>query len=105
MKSHNSVYLYLHWCPNHHGLLKEVVIESRWMVIQIQHGYKDFGQVVLSLCILRLHIEVILGPHLSIQARPGLCVYNARCRLDQKPENNDTSSFKSCFTIFMPSRV
>lgn len=87
-----AAYLYFHWSANHHGLLKEVIIESRRVVIQVQHSHKDFSQVVFPLCVLCLHIEVILGPHLSIQACPRLCVDDPRVRFDQEPVYSDESS-------------
>lgn len=62
------------------------------MVIQVQHSHKDFSQVVFPLCVLCLHIEVILGPDLSIQACPRLCVDDPRVRFDQEPVYSDESS-------------
>lgn len=83
--THTGTYLYLHWCSNDHGLLQEVIIELRWVVIQVQHSDKDLSQAVLSLGVFCLHIEVILGPDLCIQVCPRLSVDDPRCRLDQEP--------------------
>lgn len=78
-------HLYFHWRSDHHSRLQEVVIEGRRMVVQVQHRHEHLSQAVLSLCILCLHIKVVLGSHLSIQARPRLGVDDPRCGLDQKP--------------------
>ena len=59
------------------------------MVIQVEHRHKDFSQAVLPLRVLCFHIEVVLGSHLCVQARPRLGVDDSRCRLDQEPVNDD----------------
>lgn len=78
-------HLYFHRCSDHHSRLQEVVIEGRRMVVQVQHRHKHLSQAVLALCVLCLHIKVILGSHLCVQARPWLGVDDPRCGLDQKP--------------------
>lgn len=84
-----ACYLYFHRCSNNHGLLQEVVIERRWMVIQVQYSHKDLSQVVLPLSVFCFHIEVIFGLHLCIQACPRLCVDDPGYRLDEEPVDGD----------------
>lgn len=81
------MYLYFHRCSNHHGLLEEVVVERRWVVIEVQDRHKNLSQAVLPLCVFCLHVKVILGPHLCIKTRPWLGVDDPWCRLDQKSVN------------------
>lgn len=95
----NSGYLYFHWCSDHHSLLKEIVIKSRWVVIEVQDCDKDLRQAVLPLCILCFHIKVVLGPHLCIQDGPRLRVDDPRCRLDQESVNVD--GIRTCKLMYM----
>lgn len=78
-------HLYFHRRSDHHSRLQEVVIESRRMVVEVQHRHEHLSQAVLPLCILCLHIKVILGSHLCVQAGPRLGVDDPRRGLDQKP--------------------
>lgn len=54
------------------------------MVIDIQQRNEDLGQAVPALHVLRLHIEVVSGSGLSIQAGPGLGVDDPRGWVDQE---------------------
>lgn len=70
-------YLHSDRHANNHGLFHEFLVEFWRMVVHVEDGDKDFGQAVLSLRVLSLHVEVVLEPHLCIQGGPGLRVNEA----------------------------
>lgn len=70
----SEAHLNFHRGPQHHRLLLEVLSKLGVVVVDIQQSDEHLGQAGPALHVLCLHIEVVPGGGLSIQAGPGLGV-------------------------------
>ena len=85
------MYLHSDWYTNNHGLLQELFIKSRRVVVHVEDGDKHLRQAVLPLRVFGLDVEVVFGPDLCVQAGPGLRGDDARRRVDGKPAGSDAA--------------
>lgn len=80
-------HLHFDWWANSHGFCLDILTELWGVVVHIKHHNEDFCQVILSLRIFCLYIEVVLGDVLCIQCGPWLSVNNPSRGMDQESEN------------------